>query len=163
MEFCIRAQGKPALLKPFAPLEFNLSHSGDCVLIAVTAGVHCGVDIERRRPIFKEQKLAEGLFSHREIEWLSRTENGFHRLWTMKEAIIKAIGHGLSIELSHIDLTDVLERKTPSILIRIPGMEPQLLWLKELHLLPNYAAAVATVGSQRIFRLVSGEVESQTV
>jgi 4'-phosphopantetheinyl transferase len=95
MEFHTGSHGKPALLRPSAALEFNISHSGDCVLIAVTSGVPCGVDIEHGRPITAEREIAERLFCPRELEWLSRTQNGFRRLWALKEAIIKAMGLGL--------------------------------------------------------------------
>jgi 4'-phosphopantetheinyl transferase len=159
MEFHTGSHGKPALLRPSAALEFNISHSGDCVLIAVTSGVPCGVDIEHGRPITAEREIAERLFCPRELEWLSRTQNGFRRLWALKEAIIKAMGLGLSIPLSQVDVTDVLESKTSSITLRTPGMEPQVLWLRELFLLPNYAAAVATVQDKRIFRLVPDQIE----
>ena len=159
MEFLTGSHGKPALLNPSSALEFNVSHSGDCVLIAVTSGVPCGVDIELSRPITEEREVVERFFCPREVEWLSRTENGFHRLWAMKEAIIKAMGLGVSIPLSHIDVTDILEGKTSSITLRTPGIEPQMLWLRELFLLSNYAAAVATVQDKRIFRLVPDQIE----
>jgi 4'-phosphopantetheinyl transferase len=163
MEFHIGKHGKPRLLQPLAALEFNLSHSCDCVLIAVTSGVQCGVDIEQCRPIIEEPELAERFFCPREMEWLSRTENGFYRIWTIKEAIIKAMGLGLSIQLSQIDVTDVLEGMTLSIPIRTPGLEPQLLWPQELLLLPNYAAAIATVQDQCMFRLVQDRAERATL
>jgi 4'-phosphopantetheinyl transferase len=158
MEFHIGSHGKPALLNPSA-LEFNVSHSGDCVLIAVTSGVPCGVDIELIRPIIEERDVADRFFCPREMEWLSRNENGFHRLWVMKEAIIKAMGLGVSIPLSHIDVTDILEGRTSSITLWTPGIEPQMLWLRELFLLSNYAAAVATVQNKRIVRLMPDRIE----
>jgi 4'-phosphopantetheinyl transferase len=152
------SHGKPALLKPSAALEFNVAHSGDCVLIAVTSEVPCGVDIERGRANTVELRIAEKFFCPREVEWLSRTGRGFLRLWAMKEAIIKALGLGLSILLSEIDVTDVLNGKTSSITLRTPGMEPQMVWLNELSLLPGYAAAVATVQDKRTFRLVPDQI-----
>jgi 4'-phosphopantetheinyl transferase len=159
IEFHIGSHGKPALLNPSAALEFNVSHSGDCVLIAVTSGVSCGVDIEHNRSITEEREVTERFFCPRELKWLSRAENGFYRLWVMKEAIIKAIGLGVSIPLSHVDVTDALEGKTSSITLRTPGVEPQILWLRELFLLSNYAAAVATVRDKRIFRFVPDQSE----
>jgi 4'-phosphopantetheinyl transferase len=159
IEFQTGTHGKPALFKPLAEVEFNVSHSVDCILIAVTSGVACGVDIEHSRPVIEEHRIAERLFSPREVAWLSRTEHGFHRLWAIKEALIKAMGLGLSTLLSHIDVTDVLESNAASITIRAPGMEPQMLWVCELFLLPNYAAAVATVQNQRRFRLVPNQIE----
>jgi len=154
IEFQTQSHGKPALLKPRAALEFNISHSGECVLIGVTSGVPCGVDIEHWRANTRELAIAENFFCPREVEWLSHTEKGFLRLWATKEAIIKAVGRGLSTSLSDVDVTDVLEGTTSFVELRTPGIEPQTIWLDELFLVPNYAAAVATVEEKRIVRLM---------
>jgi 4'-phosphopantetheinyl transferase len=148
------SHGKPALLQPSSALEFNASHSGDCVLIGVTSGAPCGVDMERRRANAAELAIAEKFFCKREVEWLARSENCFLRLWVAKEAIIKAVGHGLSIALREVDVLDVVEGRASSITLRTAGTEPQTLWLNELALLPDYAAAVATVGEKRVIRLM---------
>ena len=158
MEFQTGSYGKPALLKPSTALEFNVSHSGDCVLIGVTSGIPCGVDIERERANTAELAIAERFFCSREVQWLSRTEKGFFRLWATKEAINKAVGRGLSIPLSDVDVTDVVEGKTSSITLRTPCMGPQTLWLNELSLVPNYAAAVATVEEKCIVRLMPDQI-----
>lgn len=152
IEFHTGSHGKPSLLKPASTLEFNISHSGECVLIAVTSGVPCGVDIERRRVEYPELGIAEEFFCPRELAWLSRTKNGFLRIWAVKEAIVKAMGLGLSFPLSDIDTSDVLEGKTSAIMLRTRS-EPQIVWLNELSLLPNYAAAVATIQGRRALRL----------
>jgi phosphopantetheinyl transferase len=88
------------------------------------------------------------------VEWLSLRAKRFLRVWTTKEAIVKAVGHGLSIPLSDVDVTDVVEGKTSSIMLRTLGMEPQTLWVNELSLVPNYAAAVATVEEKLTVRLM---------
>lgn len=154
IEFQTGSHGKPALLKPSVELEFNISHSGDYVIIAVTSGVACGVDIEWRRASTEEAAIAASFFCDREVEWLSRIEAGFLRLWTAKEAVIKAVGRGLSIPLCEFDLTDVVEGKTSRITLSTPGTKPQTLWLKELSLVPNYVAAIATIEEERIIRMV---------
>jgi len=146
--------GKPALLESSVPVEFNVSHSGDCVLIGVTTGNECGVDIERSRSRLSEEGIAERFFCPREVEWLRRNEKGFLRLWTTKEAIIKAVGRGLSIPLSDVDVTDVVEGRASDITLRTSGLESQTLWLKEMSLLEDYAAAFAVVGSSREIRLM---------
>jgi 4'-phosphopantetheinyl transferase len=156
LEFQTDSYGKPALLGPSAAMEFNVSHSGDYVLVGVTAGVPCGVDIELGRADMEELAIAQRFFCAREVEWLSRTEKGFLRLWTAKEAVIKAVGRGVSIPLSDVDVTDVVEGKTSSITLRSAGMEPQTLWLNELSLVPNYAAALATVEEKCIVHLIGG-------
>ncbi len=146
--------GKPALRDSRVPAQFNVSHSGDYILIGITAGAQCGVDIERSTAHRSEQAIADRFFCSREAEWLRRTENGFLRLWTTKEAIIKAIGRGLSIPLSDVDVTDVVEGKTSVITLRTIEPAPQTLWLKELNLMNDYTAAVAVIGAERSIRLM---------
>jgi len=155
LEFYTGTYGKPQLVGGSAGLEFNVSHSGDYVLIGVTSGAQCGVDIECGRRDIEEVQIAERFFCPREVEWLLRTGNGFLRLWTAKEAILKAMGSGLSVPLSDIDVTDVLEGKATSATLRPPHGYAQKFWVSELSLVPNYAAAIATVGEQRVVRPMS--------
>ena len=139
--------GKPSLSGvPSAP-QFNVSHSGDCVLIGVSLGP-CGVDVERSRTRLSEHSIAERFFCPREVKWLRRTQNGFLRLWTMKEAVIKAVGRGLSVPLSDVDVTDIAEGNASTITLETPGLEKQTLWLKELNAAKDYAAAISMVGSE---------------
>jgi 4'-phosphopantetheinyl transferase len=94
--------GKPAL----APgegrgLSFNLSHSDDQALIAVTRDRAVGVDLERIRPDLDPLPLAERFFAAEEVATLRRLAGGsrllgFYLGWTRKEAYLKARGLGLS-------------------------------------------------------------------
>jgi len=117
------------------------------------------VDLERGRANTEEIAIAERFFCPREVEWLAHTERGFLRLWAAKEAIIKAVGRGLSIPLSDVDVTDVVEGKTSRVTLRTPAIEPQTLWLNELSFVPHYAAAVATVQEKCIIRTVPDQTE----
>jgi 4'-phosphopantetheinyl transferase len=154
LEFQTGPYGKPALVGAFASLEFNVSHSGDYVLIAVTSGTACGVDIECARTGTDHATIAAHFFSAREVEWLYHNESGFLRLWTVKEAIIKAVGGGLSIPLCDFDVTGVLERKVSSVALASRGIQQQTLWLHELPFMEGYAAAVATVEHPRLLRVL---------
>ena len=94
------AQGKPALAD-LPGLSFNLSRSGDRVVIAVADGREIGVDVECRRPISNPLGLARRFFSPDEAEWLAQLdsavmEESFWWLWTCKEAVVKASGFGLT-------------------------------------------------------------------
>jgi len=148
LKFQVTSYGKPSLLGVAAAPEFNVSHSGDYVLIGVTTGTPCGVDIERPNPRVKQKEIAGRYFCPKEVEWLDRTRQGFLRLWTMKESIIKAVGRGLSIPLSDVDVTDVAEGKTSIMTLRTADLESQTLWLKELDIVEDYAAAVAIIGNE---------------
>ena len=101
VSFVYGAHGKPALAS--AALQFNASHSGDRIVIAVTRVSQVGVDIEQHRPV-EYLELAERFFSPREIDVLraAGAENlapMFDRCWTRKEAYVKARGRGLSLPL----------------------------------------------------------------
>ena len=75
-------------------IHFNLSHSGDYVLLAIDE-FEVGVDIEKISTI--KQKVADKYFTLQENSWLKdNNENeNFYYLWTGKESVIKAKGQGL--------------------------------------------------------------------
>jgi 4'-phosphopantetheinyl transferase len=102
---CSRPSPSPA---GYSAVEFNLSHSDDLALLAVSRRV-VGVDVERIRPSFTGDEIAERFFSNRETTALRALEpgqrvNGFFRCWTSKEAFIKARGDGLSYPLDQFDV-----------------------------------------------------------
>ena len=84
--------GKPYVVD--GSLHFNLSHSGDYALIAVTADAPVGVDIERHREHRRWREIAKRFFAPHEASSL-RTADDFYRLWVVKEAVLKALGTGL--------------------------------------------------------------------
>ncbi len=94
-------RGKPSLGKEHrSDIHFNLSHSGDRGVLAVTAGPDVGVDIEE--VVIKDnlQQLADYAFNETEKSLFSvfspaRKQHGFYRLWTAKEARLKMLGIGL--------------------------------------------------------------------
>jgi 4'-phosphopantetheinyl transferase len=103
------ARGKPHL--EGGGFEFNLAHSGDLLLVAVAKRMPVGVDVERVRPLRDATAIARRFFTAREADWLetrSGAERGraFFRLWTRKEAVLKATGEGISSGLNTIELLD---------------------------------------------------------
>lgn len=94
-------QGKPSLRMDHArSLDFNLSHSGDWGLVAITPGFAVGVDLEQIVPKKSLQQLADYAFDDEEKRLFStfsaaRRQRGFYRLWTLKEARQKLPGVGL--------------------------------------------------------------------
>ncbi|HLF96157.1 MAG TPA: 4'-phosphopantetheinyl transferase superfamily protein [Methylococcaceae bacterium] len=106
IRFVRDAGGKPHL--PGAPLHFNLSHSGDWCLLAVSRRWPVGADVERRREGLDLAGLAHRCFSSAERSWWqSLPENArpsaFFRLWTCKEAFVKAVGQGIRLGLSQCE------------------------------------------------------------
>ena len=87
------SEGKPFL--PDGP-SFNLSHSGDYVILGVSEH-EVGVDIEQVRTY--DERVAQRCFTEDELKWLKEQDNpdAFFKLWTVKEAIVKADGRGFGI------------------------------------------------------------------
>lgn len=93
--------GKPRLDAAGAPC-FNLAHSGDRALLALGGPDELGVDLELLQPVADFEPLARAHFRAEEQAALMALpeparEAGFLRLWTRKEACLKAIGTGLSL------------------------------------------------------------------
>lgn len=106
LAFATGPHGKPHL--PQQPrLAFNLSHSGEHALIGVAEQADIGVDIECRRPLSARtelDELAERCFTRAEQDELARSATPedaldlFYTGWTRKEACLKALGTGLSLD-----------------------------------------------------------------
>lgn len=108
IRFAYNQYGKPMVQG--TDLRFNLSHSGDWAMLAVTRGREVGIDIERVDPRFAEEQIPERFFSPREVAELralpAREQTAaFFRCWTRKEAYIKARGMGLALDLDSFDVT----------------------------------------------------------
>lgn len=140
-------RGKPYLAEQ-KDLFFNLSHSSQMALIAV-APVEVGVDLEKMRHLESLRDIAQKNFSTSEFEVLARLEGdallrGFYRVWTSKEAFIKALGAGLSLRL---DVFDVAVEDEPRIVaFRDRDDDPDGWLLRDVSPEPGYAAALAICG-----------------
>ncbi len=150
IEFSYNAAGKPALATGEG-LRFNLSHSHEMALVAVTDGREVGVDIEFVRPLDDIDRLAASTFSAYEVAaWGQlpqiQQHEGFFNCWTRKEAFIKALGQGLLYPLDQFDVS--LEPGKPARLLHIAG-DPQAVmhWsLCDLNLTKPYIAALVVEG-----------------
>lgn len=97
--------------KPHAPalpqIDFNLSHARDHVLLAFARNQPLGVDLERIDRRLALDDLARRFFAAEEADALERVPEpdrlaAFLRVWTCKEAVLKAIGAGLSFGLDRV-------------------------------------------------------------
>ena len=155
--------GKPALGKNFTGLNFNVSHSGNIALYAVTCGREVGIDVEQIRPDFAEEPIAKRFFSPAEVAVFSdlaahEKKEAFFSCWTRKEAFIKATGKGVSFGLDKFDVSLVPDK--PAALLSIKGdMKKAGRWsLKNLNIKPDYKAALAVEGHD--WRLQSWQWQS---
>lgn len=85
-------------------VEFNISHSGNMLLVAINTSP-IGVDVELIKKDFDFEQILETCFNSNEIEIINQSEDRllkFYNLWTRKEALLKATGEGLVDNLSEI-------------------------------------------------------------
>ncbi len=122
--------GKPRLAEEPGRLAFNLSHSGELTLVAVSQGREVGVDVERENPGRDLIALAERALETAEADAV-RAATGddrahvFYDLWTRHEARLKCLGVGLA---------------------GAPPLPSQPVAVEGLPVDPGYAAAVAVAG-----------------
>ncbi|MEZ5458471.1 MAG: 4'-phosphopantetheinyl transferase superfamily protein [Steroidobacteraceae bacterium] len=103
LRFTQTAQGKPLI----EGLEFNLSHSADRALLAVTASDPVGADLEMERDDLDALALADRYFYGAELatvqaaasESADAGRRSFFRHWVAKEAVLKGVGVGLGFPL----------------------------------------------------------------
>lgn len=121
LEFAYHSRGKPSLTgQGEGQIHFNLAHSQDLALIAVTRAGELGVDVERIRPMRDAEAIAQRFFSPREAEAFRRVpaearDAAFFSLWTRKEAWLKATGDGIAESLAKIEVA-FLPEETPRVL-----------------------------------------------
>ena len=143
--------GKPALGKNFSGLNFNVSHSGDVALYAVTCGREVGIDVEQIRPDFAGESIAKRFFSPAETAVFCdldahEKKEAFFSCWTRKEAFIKATGKGVSFGLDNFDVSLVNDKPTALLSVKGDKEEASRWSLKNLDIQPDYKAALAVKG-----------------
>jgi 4'-phosphopantetheinyl transferase len=109
LTFVYGAQGRPRLSACEPRPDFNLSHAGDMALLAVCWGSPLGIDVETVAPATDTGALAGQIMHPNELaafELLAehRRTSAFFRLWTRKEAVLKALGTGLSRDPRSLDV-----------------------------------------------------------
>jgi 4'-phosphopantetheinyl transferase len=158
IEFTFEAIAKPRLAQKHAPsgLRFNVTHSGDLALIAVTRGCDVGVDVERFRTVKQLEQLARRYFHPQEIEAVLQTPSAernaaFLRCWTAKEAVLKAFGTGIAgcLDAFAVPLERTFAGWIDLSKLQTPGKAASC-WLERLEPSDNDPAAIALVGAKRL-------------
>jgi len=152
LQFAANPYGKPTL-PAWQDLRFNLSHSDDLVIVAVMRSREVGVDVERIRPELATRGIARRFFAPAEVAALDRLEgtdfvHAFFACWTRKEAYVKAVGLGLSLDLNTFAVS--VAPAEPARLLSADGGPCEVAqWgLHSLELSPRYAAALAVKGRE---------------
>ncbi len=152
LQFCYNHRGKPTVdvTETNSTLQFNLSHSHELVLYAVTCDRLIGIDLEYMRPTSDVEKLAERFFSPHEYAVIrslppSQKQEAFFNGWTCKEAYLKAIGEGLA-QLEQVEVS--LVPGEPAKLLNVnQDSQAAARWsLQSLTPASDYVAALAVEG-----------------
>jgi 4'-phosphopantetheinyl transferase len=98
------AYGKP-YLADFPQLDFNMSHTGDCLAVAISSQCNLGIDIECYKQRHTWAGLVKKCFARQEADYwyaLDVADRGqaFYQLWVKKEAFVKAVGQGITLGLN---------------------------------------------------------------
>jgi 4'-phosphopantetheinyl transferase len=115
-------------------IDFNISHSGNYVICAISCNSKIGIDIEEIKSIaFIDFKNVFSIREWSEIEKSSDPTLKFFNFWTRKESAIKADGRGLSMPLDQINVIE-----------NLVNIDNQNLYLTDLNIDKGYCTCLAT-------------------
>lgn len=149
IRFSTGPHGKPSLMPDQGLVEFNVSHTGDLAVIALTHQRPLGVDVETISDRQSQDDLAARFFSTIERQTyfaLPETQRtaAFYRIWTCKEAFLKATGSGLSFPLGQFSVSAAPDQP-PGLLHVDNDPEAAQRWSFVLPTVPSGFAAALTV------------------
>jgi 4'-phosphopantetheinyl transferase len=150
LRFEISSLGRPSVLDGGTSLSFSLTHAGRYSAVAISAGHDLGLDLEFVRSDRDPLPLAQRFFTASEADWLTllpeRDRPGaFAALWTVKEAVLKGRGCGLTEPLHSVTVeVDALGRPGR---VHAPGGPWAIrAWSPE----PGLSAALAVATDQEL-------------
>lgn len=151
IHFASGAKGKLRLTPPDAGVRFNVSHSHEWALIALARDREVGVDVEHHRPLHHDLfGIATRFFAPWEVAALralppEAREPAFFRIWSRKEAYIKATGEGVSAGL---DTFEVSSGPEDAVTLRVHGRPAEdARWrMRSLDVGSDYGAAICVEG-----------------
>ena len=144
LAFTTNEFGKPRLAGN--QVHFNLSHCEERAVLAIS-NAEVGIDLERERPI-EHVDLAKRYFHPKEVAAITASRDeadqrrSFFLVWTLKEAVVKALGTGLSTPL---DSFEIAIGASPPRLAVAPEGAPQTCWLHAA-MADGYCCALAVPG-----------------
>ena len=141
--------GKPVALVSgqLTGTEFNVSHSGRHGLIAIAAHACVGIDVEERVAKHDFGGIGSLVYGPGELQLLESSAGTdrvhlFYRVWSMKEALIKALGTGFSLSPAGFEIPEEMLLGAQTGCFRFPHLPEQAWRLLDLGE-PRFAAALA--------------------
>jgi 4'-phosphopantetheinyl transferase len=112
IEFKGNSFQKPYIYSPTTGLQFNVSSSSNRFIAVICRQNSVGTDIEFMREVRNIHQLISDYLTSNESDWIyaqpqQSLESSFFSIWTKKEALIKAIGQGLSIPINQLEVLSV--------------------------------------------------------
>ena len=161
LRFCHGEHGKPQLAVGQwldKRVFFNLTHSAGRALVAISANLELGIDLEAHERRTDVLRIADRYFFGSEAEMIRAAPEADRRalfffLWTAKEAVIKAQGGGLSVPLDAFRVVPLQDR-----LARVETFDTSHVdtgWF--VHLLPcaqGWSAALAAKSEAPVVRVL---------
>jgi 4'-phosphopantetheinyl transferase len=146
LAFATNDFGKPRLAGG-GQVRFNLSHCEERAVLAISDAAEVGIDLERERPI-EHVDLAKRYFHPNEVAAITASRDeaeqrrAFFLVWTLKEAVVKALGTGLSTPLDSFEVA--IGTSKPRLTVAPEGA-PQTWWLHAA-MADGYCCALAVPG-----------------
>jgi 4'-phosphopantetheinyl transferase len=138
---------KPFICVPeFKEIKFNMSYSDDLMLVDLCKQNDIGIDIEKVREMRDLENVAVENFSIKELKYLNGTldkTNAFFKIWTRKEAFIKAIGKGMYYPLKSFCVDINPSGSYEHLVIFNHPLESKLWRTSELNTSDGYVASMA--------------------
>lgn len=149
LTFGTEEHGKPYAIVGGSPaaIQFNVSDSGRHGLIALASLGRIGIDVEERSDDRDLDGLAETVFGRDEQAVMALAAGPmkverFYRLWTVKEALLKALGMGLYLDVSSFQVPFALLQGESGAVFRFPHLPAFRWWVEDLGT-RDFAAAIA--------------------
>lgn len=130
----------------FKRIKFNMSFSGDLMLVGLSRHYALGIDLEKVHEINDFKNIAIENFSLPEVKYLNGTldkTGTFFKIWTRKEAFIKAIGKGMYHPLKSFCVNINSSGANEHLLIFNHPIESKLWRTAELNISDGYIASIA--------------------
>ena len=155
LSFGYLEHGKPFAIVDGVPSDasFNVSHSGRHGLIGFARQDGLGVDLEVRDPLRDFDGIGGRVYGPLERRALSSATGGekaalFYRLWSLKEALIKALGTGFSLNPARFEVPLAMLEGEQSAMFRFPHLPSDQFWLEDLGETRFAAARACRLGEE---------------
>jgi 4'-phosphopantetheinyl transferase len=110
--------GKPDLYPAgeVQDIRFSLSHTDEMVCLGISRKSRIGLDIVKRDSLYPFSATAQYLFTRGELQWMTRTSSHeqhirFFRIWSLKEALLKAMGGGAGM-MQETEVSGIMKNRS---------------------------------------------------